>query len=363
MYNGIGLSTARGSGTNGYVVKNLAHVRAKAPGSSVGPGALHHPKGYLQDLDEVDSTSRAQRTRRTSPQVYAHLSKRDIEKQLFAFEEGLRQSADAISEDEIVTLVAAERTRLLALYDARQQVLIEEKSRQIDRQKVQQEQCRAAFHIANDVQEGKAFRFEEIAHNKEERRHRANLPNLISNEENLELEPLNHRHATNKNNILSDSLQSEKQHTKEQAKISAAESDKLGRGRSRSRSLENKFSPKHSLHIRKSQDIQLPTLRDRSPSSHNDRNTTLRRHHSRSPPIPRFRSPRRHSPMRHSYTRLSPTRATISYRERSRSPSRHSRSPKRYSRHPRSPRRHSRSFRSYSRSASRSASRNRRSRR
>jgi serine/arginine repetitive matrix protein 2 len=238
MYNGIGLSTARGSGTNGYVVKNLAHVRAKAPGSSVGPGALHHPKGYLQDLDEVDSTSRAQRTRRTSPQVYAHLSKRDIEKQLFAFEEGLRQSADA------------ERTRLLALYDARQQVLIEEKSRQIDRQKVQQEQCRAAFHIANDVQEGKAFRFEEIAHNKEERRHRANLPNLISNEENLELEPLNHRHATNKNNILSDSLQSEKQHTKEQAKISAAESDKLGRGRSRSRSLENKFSPKHSLHTR-----------------------------------------------------------------------------------------------------------------
>ena len=27
MYNGIGLTTARGSGTNGYVQKSLAHVR------------------------------------------------------------------------------------------------------------------------------------------------------------------------------------------------------------------------------------------------------------------------------------------------------------------------------------------------
>lgn len=27
MYNGIGLQTARGSGTNGYVQRNLSHVR------------------------------------------------------------------------------------------------------------------------------------------------------------------------------------------------------------------------------------------------------------------------------------------------------------------------------------------------
>jgi serine/arginine repetitive matrix protein 2 len=29
MYNGIGLSTVRGSGTNGYVQKNFAHVRKR----------------------------------------------------------------------------------------------------------------------------------------------------------------------------------------------------------------------------------------------------------------------------------------------------------------------------------------------
>lgn len=29
MYNGIGLQTARGSGTNGHVTRNLSHVRAK----------------------------------------------------------------------------------------------------------------------------------------------------------------------------------------------------------------------------------------------------------------------------------------------------------------------------------------------
>ena len=29
MYNGIGLLTPRGSGTNGYVQKNLSHVRPK----------------------------------------------------------------------------------------------------------------------------------------------------------------------------------------------------------------------------------------------------------------------------------------------------------------------------------------------
>ena len=28
-YNGVGLSTARGSGTNGYVQRNLSHIKAK----------------------------------------------------------------------------------------------------------------------------------------------------------------------------------------------------------------------------------------------------------------------------------------------------------------------------------------------
>lgn len=31
MYNGIGLTTPRGSGTNGYVQRNLSSVRAKRP--------------------------------------------------------------------------------------------------------------------------------------------------------------------------------------------------------------------------------------------------------------------------------------------------------------------------------------------
>lgn len=31
MYNGIGLQTARGSGTNGYVQKNLSHLRPRDP--------------------------------------------------------------------------------------------------------------------------------------------------------------------------------------------------------------------------------------------------------------------------------------------------------------------------------------------
>ena len=30
-YNGIGLTTPRGSGTNGYVQKNLSHVTRKSP--------------------------------------------------------------------------------------------------------------------------------------------------------------------------------------------------------------------------------------------------------------------------------------------------------------------------------------------
>ena len=30
MYNGIGLTTARGSGTSGYVQKNLSHVKPYA---------------------------------------------------------------------------------------------------------------------------------------------------------------------------------------------------------------------------------------------------------------------------------------------------------------------------------------------
>ena len=41
MYNGVGLQTARGSGTSGYVQKNLSHIK---------PGQAYKQQDYGQIL-------------------------------------------------------------------------------------------------------------------------------------------------------------------------------------------------------------------------------------------------------------------------------------------------------------------------
>jgi len=69
MYNGIGLTTPRGSGTNGYVQRNLSSLRAKRPRDERGG-----------ERDEKDRERlESQLNRQPNAEILEHQRKRQLE--------------------------------------------------------------------------------------------------------------------------------------------------------------------------------------------------------------------------------------------------------------------------------------------
>lgn len=79
MYNGIGLSTARGSGTNGHVTKNWAFVR---PGKK--DQVNYKTEEEIAKLD-------AQANRQPNQQILDHEKKRKLEVKCAELEDILEQ--------------------------------------------------------------------------------------------------------------------------------------------------------------------------------------------------------------------------------------------------------------------------------
>lgn len=67
MYNGIGLTTPRGSGTNGYVQRNLSSVRAKRPREDRGNDE--------KDRERLEN----QLNRQPNAEILEHQRKRQLE--------------------------------------------------------------------------------------------------------------------------------------------------------------------------------------------------------------------------------------------------------------------------------------------
>lgn len=67
MYNGIGLSSVRGSGTNGYVQRNFSHVRKK-------PG-----RQETYRTDEEIARAEQQLNRKPNAEILEHERKRQVE--------------------------------------------------------------------------------------------------------------------------------------------------------------------------------------------------------------------------------------------------------------------------------------------
>jgi hypothetical protein len=160
-----------------------------------GKASMLASAGYQH---EGTSAVPTQKTRRTSHLVYAHLSRRDIEKQLFLFEKQLREQwhetgrtevgratgplDDALStcdasgaadsmEEAIQEAVQAERERLVRDYEARQSEKVSQKEAELDKKKAQEHRFRQALGLEQEHwEEGKAFRFEELASEKAQRR-------------------------------------------------------------------------------------------------------------------------------------------------------------------------------------------------
>lgn len=144
MYNGIGLRTPRGSGTSGYVQRNLSFVpplRKKYEPERETPTKPH----------------------RLSDDVLLHRERRGIEVACAELEDELRQKGE--DEITIAKLVAELRARRLKALEgklerSRDVVLRVEKDREMARLK-------DAFGIVG--REGDAFRFAESTRKRQER--------------------------------------------------------------------------------------------------------------------------------------------------------------------------------------------------
>lgn len=78
MYNGIGLRTARGTGTNGYVQKNLSFIKPKQQNKS----------GATAYADEI----KAKPPKKPSEEVLLHNNRRKVENDLLEYREDLESS-------------------------------------------------------------------------------------------------------------------------------------------------------------------------------------------------------------------------------------------------------------------------------
>jgi serine/arginine repetitive matrix protein 2 len=96
MYNGIGLSTARGSGTSGYVQKNLAAVKKFKPLT-----------GNYKEVLEKFKENPAQTKKKANIEIIEHEKKRKIESELYLEAEEMR--AKGMGEEEVVKTINERR--------------------------------------------------------------------------------------------------------------------------------------------------------------------------------------------------------------------------------------------------------------
>lgn len=81
MYNGIGLTTPRGSGTNGYVQRNLSTLRSKRPRDDRGG------ERDEKDRERLDS----QLNRQPNADILEHQRKRQLEVECAKFQDMMEE--------------------------------------------------------------------------------------------------------------------------------------------------------------------------------------------------------------------------------------------------------------------------------
>lgn len=99
-YNGIGLRTPRGSGTNGYIQRNLAYISRPREEFIVGLKTQRN-KRVVPKPNKL----------RVDPSIMEHNRKREIEVLVFALRCKLEDEGQ--TEDEIERLTAEHRQKLL----------------------------------------------------------------------------------------------------------------------------------------------------------------------------------------------------------------------------------------------------------
>merc|ERR1712086_824519 len=99
MYNGVGLQTARGSGTNGYVQTNMAFIRKSRLETKV-------------KNDEDIRKMEAMLNKKPNQEILAHQAKRKVEVKVLELREAMEEDGN-YDEEEIEGKCEAFRTMLL----------------------------------------------------------------------------------------------------------------------------------------------------------------------------------------------------------------------------------------------------------
>ncbi|KYK61418.1 hypothetical protein DCS_02560 [Drechmeria coniospora] len=143
MSDNVGLSTPRGSGTSGYVQRNLAHIKPRDYGAP-----------YPSDLDSL-----RHKQRQPDKGILEHDRKRQIEVKVFELRDELEEKE--IDEDEIDRRCDELRQKLTAESESgnknggpRRQFKVHQVHEMADAKIKESERLRKALKISSDYEEG-----------------------------------------------------------------------------------------------------------------------------------------------------------------------------------------------------------------
>lgn len=161
MYNGIGLTTPRGSGTNGYVQRNLSSVRAKRQRDERGG-----------ERDEKDRERlESQLNRQPNAEILEHQRKRQLEVKCAELQDMMEEQGYSVEEiDEKVNsfrMMLQEKEEPPAAPTERPAVTETHALAAANQQK--NDRLREAFGIATDYVDGSSFHPERKEREKEKR--------------------------------------------------------------------------------------------------------------------------------------------------------------------------------------------------
>ncbi|KAL8336298.1 hypothetical protein RB601_000220 [Gaeumannomyces tritici] len=146
MSDNVGLSTPRGSGTSGYVQRNLAHIRPRDAAAPYPP----------RDLDGL-----RHRQRQPDKAILEHDRKREVEVKVFELRDKLEE--EEVDEDEIEKRCDELRQKLLAESDRaaargatapRRDLKMHQVHELADAKIRESERLRRALKISKDYEEG-----------------------------------------------------------------------------------------------------------------------------------------------------------------------------------------------------------------
>ncbi|KAI1110757.1 pre-mRNA splicing factor CWC21 [Nemania sp. NC0429] len=154
MSDNVGLSTPRGSGTSGYVQRNLAHMK---PRDRDRDRDRDRGAPYPRDLDHLKH-----RQRQPDKGILEHDRKREVEVKVFELRDQLED--EGVEEDEIDRRCDALRKELRERMtdSAPRKVLKSHQVHELAEAKIKEsERLRSALKISKDYEEGGHWRRQE----------------------------------------------------------------------------------------------------------------------------------------------------------------------------------------------------------